>query len=99
MTPIPQLRPQVRGRAALVRQVERLERIVVTRAEGVPTIERLRENPKYATLPVLALTAYAMVGDQERVLAAGFTAYIAKPIDRKKLLEAIAFHLGKQAAA
>lgn len=61
--------------------------------DGMSAIKAMREKPQYATLPVLALTAYAMVGDKERVLAAGFSGYLTKPIDRKTLLQEIQHHL------
>ena len=62
--------------------------------DGMSVIKHLREHPEYAALPVLALTAYAMVGDRERVMAAGFSGYVAKPIDRKTLIAAIDSLLG-----
>jgi CheY-like chemotaxis protein len=57
--------------------------------DGMSTIKQIRQKPDYAHLPVLALTAYAMVGDRERVLAAGFNGYLSKPIDRQLLLKEI----------
>jgi len=47
--------------------------------DGWEMIKRVRANPKTAHVPVIALTAHAMRGDKERVLAAGFDGYIAKP--------------------
>ncbi len=61
--------------------------------DGMSVIKQLREGPTYASLPVVALTAYAMVGDRERVLAAGFSGYLTKPISRKALLAEIESHL------
>jgi CheY-like chemotaxis protein len=49
--------------------------------DGFGTIERIRKHPRYRTLPVLAVTAYAMRGDREKILTAGFDGYLSKPID------------------
>jgi two-component system, cell cycle response regulator DivK len=49
--------------------------------DGFGVIERLRADPKFTRLPVLAATAYAMRGDQDRVLEAGFDGYVSKPIN------------------
>jgi CheY-like chemotaxis protein len=48
--------------------------------DGFGVIEEIRRDPDLAATPVMALTASAMQGDRERALIAGFTAYIAKPI-------------------
>lgn len=47
--------------------------------DGWEMCERVRSNPKTQNLPLIALTAHAMIGDKEKVLAAGFNGYIAKP--------------------
>lgn len=49
--------------------------------DGFGTIEKIRKHPGFRTLPVLAVTAYAMRGDREKILAAGFDGYLSKPID------------------
>ncbi len=49
------------------------------RVDGWQMHKQVRENPRLAHIPVIALTAHAMEGDKERVMAAGFTGYIAKP--------------------
>jgi|SRR5436305_12127241 CheY-like chemotaxis protein len=49
--------------------------------DGLGTIERIRKNPTFRSLPVLAVTAYAMRGDQEKILNAGFDGYLSKPIN------------------
>jgi CheY-like chemotaxis protein len=49
--------------------------------DGFSVLRALRANPRFASLRVVALTAYAMQGDQERVLGAGFDGYVAKPVD------------------
>src|SRR5712691_2813635 len=48
--------------------------------DGFGAIRELRGDAGFAETPIVALTASAMQGDRERALAAGFTAYIAKPI-------------------
>jgi CheY-like chemotaxis protein len=48
--------------------------------DGWILISRIRANPALAAIPVIALTAHAMIGDQERVVAAGFRAYLSKPL-------------------
>lgn len=47
--------------------------------DGWEMCKRIRENPVYSTLPVIALTAHAMDGDKERVMSAGFDGYMSKP--------------------
>lgn len=57
--------------------------------DGYQVMRRLRNDPAWRDLPILALTAYAMRGDMEKALAAGFDGYITKPIDHKQLLQEI----------
>jgi CheY-like chemotaxis protein len=49
-------------------------------ADGRQVLARLRAEPRSAHLPIVAVTAYAMVGDREKALADGFDGYVSKPI-------------------
>ncbi|MFS2135598.1 response regulator [Duganella sp. Dugasp56] len=53
--------------------------------DGYDATRKLREDPRHASLPVIAMTANAMVGDKEKCLAAGMNDFIAKPIDVAQL--------------
>src|SRR5215210_9460302 len=49
--------------------------------DGVEALGRLRAEPDVGEMPIVALTAFAMKDDRERFLAAGFDAYIEKPLN------------------
>ena len=63
--------------------------IQMPKISGVEATRRLRANPRFAETPILALTALAMPGDRELCLAAGASAYIAKPFLLKDLVRTI----------
>lgn len=54
--------------------------------DGYGVLERLKANQATAAIPVVALTAQAMLGDKEQALTAGFDHYIPKPIDTRTLV-------------
>lgn len=56
---------------------------------GVDALRRLRAAPRTRTTPVLAVTASAMSGDRERLIAAGFDDYLAKPIPVRDLVDRV----------
>lgn len=49
--------------------------------DGYTIAARLKSDPRTRSIPLIAMTAMAMVGDREKVLAAGFDAYLSKPVD------------------
>jgi|SRR6185503_14719978 len=49
--------------------------------DGFEILTRFRADPALQSIPVVAVTAYAMPGDRERVMNAGFNGYVSKPID------------------
>jgi CheY-like chemotaxis protein len=58
--------------------------------DGYTALRRLRADPRTAHVPTVALTAQAMRGDQQAVMAAGFDGYISKPIDTRTFSQTVA---------
>ena len=54
--------------------------------DGYQAIAKMKEDPAMRTIPVIAVTAQAMVGDRERCLDAGASGYISKPVNVDELL-------------
>lgn len=62
---------------------------------GMDATKQIRENPGFEEIPILALTAYAMKGDEEKYMEAGCTAYMSKPINTRELPAKVAELLGE----
>jgi CheY-like chemotaxis protein len=60
--------------------------------DGVTATRRIRasEDPLVRHIPIIALTAYAMDGDRERLIKEGMDDYLSKPVDKERLIQAIA---------
>jgi two-component system, cell cycle response regulator DivK len=56
---------------------------------GLDIITAMQSDPVLAATPILAVTAYAGKGDEERILGAGAKAYLSKPVSVMKFLEAV----------
>jgi len=90
------------GREALERLEEHpdvdlvLMDIMMPEMDGYETIRAIRKDPRFSRLHVIAMTAKALKGDQEKCLEAGASDYIAKPIDVDKLLSLMRVWLYQQ---
>jgi two-component system cell cycle response regulator DivK len=67
--------------------------------DGIAAVRRLRADPVTAGIPIIAVTASAMMHDRQRIAAAGFDGYQAKPIRVKEFLEAVRQTLERHRAA
>jgi CheY-like chemotaxis protein len=65
--------------------------------DGFAVVRKIRENPRLAPLPVVAVTAYAMQGDREKILNSQFDGYLSKPVNSRSLAEELDRLLRKRA--
>lgn len=64
--------------------------IQLPKVNGLAVTKKLREIPEFRHIPIIAITAYAMKGDRERVIRAGCDAYLPKPINTRELPRVVA---------
>lgn len=69
--------------------------IQLPEVSGLVVSQWLKEADETANIPVIAVTAFAMKGDEERILQSGCDGYIAKPISVPHFLETIESYIGK----
>ncbi len=68
--------------------------IQLPEVSGLEVTKWLKADDELASIPVIAVTAFAMMGDEERIREGGCEAYISKPITVSTFLETIRKHLG-----
>ena len=62
--------------------------------DGYEATRRIRANPELKSIPIIAVTAFAMKGDEERIRQGGCEAYLSKPISITKFIETVKAYLG-----
>lgn len=67
--------------------------IQLPKMDGYEIAKQLKSSSQYKDIPLIAVTAYSMAGDQMKILAAGFDDYISKPIDPETFIARIKSHL------
>ncbi|MBS0581104.1 MAG: HAMP domain-containing protein [Proteobacteria bacterium] len=63
--------------------------VMMPEMDGYETMRRIRQQPQFRMLPIIALTAKAMKGDREKCLEAGASDYVAKPVNTEQLLSLV----------
>lgn len=80
------------GEEALIKSLEKQYAIILMdiglkkEMSGIDVTHKLRKIPEYQKTPIVALTAYALSGDKERILKAGCSHYLSKPFTKTQLI-------------
>jgi two-component system, cell cycle response regulator DivK len=61
--------------------------------DGLEVTRRLKEDRLLRNIPVIAVTSFAMTGDEQKAMSAGCIGYLIKPIDKSTFISEIASHL------
>ena len=82
------------GRIGIDKAIESVPDVVlmdinIPEVDGITAMKEIKKNEKTKSIPIIALTASAMVGDDVKMLKEGFDGYVTKPISMKTLLEAV----------
>lgn len=70
--------------------------IQLPKLNGYEIAEKLSANHKFSDIPFIAVTAFSMVGDRDKILSFGFDCYISKPIDPELFVKEIEKYLPKK---
>ena len=68
--------------------------IQLPEVSGLQVTQWLKDDPELSAIPVVAITAFAMKGDEEKILQGGCEAYLSKPISVVKFLETVRTYAG-----
>jgi two-component system, cell cycle response regulator DivK len=68
--------------------------IQLPEVSGLQVTQWLKDDPELASIPVIAITAFAMKGDEEKIRQGGCEAYLSKPISVVKFLETVRNYIG-----
>jgi len=92
--------PAITGKEGVEKTIQNMPDFIILDIQlpdidGREVLRRIREVETCATIPIIAMTSYAMSGDREKLLASGCDGYIEKPIDPLRVISQIQQITGK----